>query len=243
MAVGRIRFRAAEATLAGRSHVARRVGCDDAASHRTVRRECVLIALADGAGSARHGAVGARYAVQNALAIDVRDELTLAAQRAREGVEREAHLRGCSIDDLATTLQVARLTRHGSTVSAETLHIGDGVIAASAPGGVGVLSAPERGEHANETAFLTTRGWQSSARLARINLDAGGGIVLMSDGPMAALYDARRSAMAPACKDILAAGIRLTARRYERALLDVLCQLRETTIDDLSIACAVVIRD
>jgi hypothetical protein len=243
MAVGGLRFRAAEASLAGRSHVARRGGCEDFAGHRTMRRSSVVIAVADGAGSAPCGALGARLAVHGVLGAPVAGDLIVAGESARHGLEREAHAAGRPLEDFATTLLVARLTRRGRTVDVETLHVGDGVIAASTVDGVAVVSAPERGEHANETTFLTATNWRSSVRLSATTVDGGGGVMLMSDGPMGALYDPRTRAMAPACADIMAAGVRLPARRYARALADVLLQVRDTTVDDLSLACAVVIRD
>lgn len=59
-------WRILAASVVGTSHLKKSLGCDDAHVYRLMDNGIVLLAIADGAGSASHAAKGASYAVQQA---------------------------------------------------------------------------------------------------------------------------------------------------------------------------------
>lgn len=113
-----------------------------------------------------------------------------------EDAQRAAAERGANLRDYACTLLFAAVSRHWYVAG----HIGDGVIAIERDGEMSVLSAPERGEFANETTFLTSVDAQ--VRLRAFSGAASGvqSFALMSDGPQHALYDTRTQSVGAAIR-------------------------------------------
>ncbi len=137
----------------------------------------MILALADGAGSAAYGADGARCAVDAAVAGRSRQDpaLPAAAAAARQAVRRRAAELGARLRDLACTLIVVVCS--GGRVS--VAHVGDGAVVGRRGAGWILLSAPEATEYVNETRFLT----EGSARV-RIRRPVGGldGVIAFTDG-------------------------------------------------------------
>ena len=175
------------ASVEGSSHRAASLGCDDA--HAYFQAEGLLVlAVADGAGSAQFGGEGARIAVEAALGtlIDSLGEpvkdwdelLRNAVATARYALKAEAASRECPLSEFAATLLLAVCTPDCLTAA----QLGDGAIVARQAGGWERLCDSQKGEHINETMFLTVpepMGYLSTRVQPAADLEA---IILLTDG-------------------------------------------------------------
>ncbi|WP_169730708.1 PP2C family serine/threonine-protein phosphatase [Calidithermus chliarophilus] len=153
-------WRVIGASVEGSSHRQAGRGCDDAHGHRQAG-ELLLLAVADGAGSALLGGEGARIAVEAALgalhdslvevSLDWGEALDRALRTARAVLEAEAYYRGRPFREFATTLLLAACD--GERLGA--VQLGDGAVVARRGGCWERLTRPNEGEYANETVFLT----------------------------------------------------------------------------------------
>ena len=154
-------WRFVAARVQGSSH--RRVGspCQDQYSGETLSSGLV-VAVADGAGSAANSEKGAEIAVQTTVAearraletgrSDFETLLRDAAICAREAVLAEAAREGSEARSYASTLLALVITPDGGAA----LQIGDGVIVVNdAEGQWGWVFWPQHGEYVNTTYFLT----------------------------------------------------------------------------------------
>lgn len=166
-----IRWRYACATAQGPSHIKHGVSCQDVAAGSLVLpepgSEYVILAVADGAGSASRADLGAELAcslVTGELAqlIELDKSLVhLDRDRAAEivawcasRIASVAEAGGANVRDYATTLLVAVL----GPAECAFLQVGDGVIVIRGVESEDEYSAvfwPDRGQYANETFFLT----------------------------------------------------------------------------------------
>lgn len=237
------RWMPASACVAGRSHEKAGVPCQDAAG-ALVGPEIVAVALADGAGSARHADTGARLCVAAILEIvstqfdalasvdpaRAREEIITAI---RERIEGEARAHGVVATDYASTLLFVAVEGERYVAG----HLGDGVIACERNGRSEVLSCPHRGEHANETVFVTSRDAARLMSLVRGDLDGRSSFALMSDGSAESLYVRRDGTLAPALRSLWGWLDTTAPAAVERALETNLRDLfRERTGDDCSLA-------
>lgn len=186
------RWQAAGISVQGISHLKNRVPCQDAHIWRKVSGEAIVLAVADGAGSAPLSQVGAARAA--VAAVDWVDELLkeawpankaewrqlLAAslQTAHESVRASAERRKVPARELATTLIVAVATPG----LAAAIQVGDGAcVVVSDTGEVIALTAPHHSEFVNETIFFTSPDYLDVAQFGlcarRIS-----GIAALSDG-------------------------------------------------------------
>ena len=172
-------------TAIGSAHKKQGLPCQDAADWRTVG-EIAIAALADGAGSAAYAAQGATVAVKTALAILERRVTTCPREALFEGLveevlvafKREASALTCSLKDLACTLNLAVLAPKWVAVA----QLGDGFIVIAQDTNYEIPFAPDKGEYANETVFVTTPN--ASLKIIAIELTVDF-VCLSSDG----LYD------------------------------------------------------
>lgn len=154
------------ASVIGREHQRRGLGCDDAFSYGVVG-DFVVAAVADGAGSvtgtsAWGSYVACRSVLANALRPDFLDSYrgassehaeTLMAwlfEKALKRVIRHADEQGLDPALLSTTLCVG-LADSSRAVFGQ---VGDGVIAAERDGRIDTLLIEEKDEYANITSFL-----------------------------------------------------------------------------------------
>ncbi|MEO7860067.1 MAG: PP2C family serine/threonine-protein phosphatase [Nitrospirales bacterium] len=188
------RFAAARAT--GKSHHKSGLPCQDRLACMVLPHDAFIAVLADGAGSAAMGEIGAEIAVNTIVArlqraleegrSDFGALLQEAAVQAREAVVSEAIKQELEPRSFASTLLVLMLVPEGGAA----LQIGDGVIVVSDGGnGWSWVFWPQRGEYANTTYFLT-----DDDAIERIQVETFSGaisdIALMSDGlePLALHY-------------------------------------------------------
>lgn len=190
-------MRVSAGTRAGRGHRQRDLPCQDSvAVWESPDGGRAVAAVADGLGSkplSHHGSQAACAAAVASLAAEPADAawdeaaLVRAFEAARTAVQAEADARQVSLQDLATTLQVATLDRTGGRVLAGM--VGDGaVVAALADAGAGdavadevrVLLAPADGGYANEVTPVTDPRWGEAFRFAQV--DGARSVLLFTDG-------------------------------------------------------------
>ena len=156
-------WRVVGTTIAGTSHQKLGQPCQDAAGWALGPDRCLIIAVADGAGSAKLGGEGAQLAVSTAVSYltgrkslgsgdSSKNDLITALERARAALMSDAEKRGVELRDLATTLILLQTT----PTSVTALQVGDGsAVIGDAQNGVVGLTKPQVGEYINETSFIT----------------------------------------------------------------------------------------
>lgn len=149
------------------------IPCQDAWAYALFESGLVVVAVADGLGSASRSDLGARTATDAAVqAAGARgsggsdepgalgDIARAAVRAAREALEDRAGREACELRDLACTLIVALLSGDRVAVA----HVGDGAVVARCDGALRLASAPAPSEYANEVVPLTTDAWRESIR-------------------------------------------------------------------------------
>ncbi len=143
-----------------------------------IAESTIVGAIADGAGSAPYGDIGARLAVETAVKVLIptvttasnstpkagqtrlefsetaaRDLFTDLVQQVVRVLQTQAETTGAAIADLACTLLVFVATRSGGMA----LQIGDGFIVTGTPEtqDYQLLFQPQKGEFINQTTFVT----------------------------------------------------------------------------------------
>ena len=169
------RWRVARASVQGTSHARTGQPCQDSSSVGEDAPDGIFVAaVADGAGSAELSADGSRIAACAATKTASRllrlhshplyegvlkEILEESIRSARKELEAEARRRKKPIRQFSTTLIVA-ICAPEITGAAQ---IGDGAMATADDGeGYTLFSAPQRGEYANTTNFITSSGWQNT---------------------------------------------------------------------------------
>ena len=159
-------WRVVAASAVGVSHEATGTPCQDWGDARRLAGDLLLVAVADGAGSAERSDAGARRAVETALAAlavrfgnqtpeDRPGAIRAAVAEARAGLVQLAAAENQPLAAYATTLTCLVAWPSGAVVG----RIGDGfAIVQDEAGGLCPVppSRPDRGEYANETVFLTS---------------------------------------------------------------------------------------
>jgi hypothetical protein len=153
------------ASVQGASHVRSGVPCQDSSVAAELAGGGLLLACADGAGSAKHAEIGAATACR-VLVDEVRrfsdaggridaltkDAAALWLDAVRAAIQAEADALSLPTREFASTLVAALV---GESAAA-FLQIGDGAIVAAAPAATPeVVFWPEQGEYANTTYFVT----------------------------------------------------------------------------------------
>lgn len=161
-------WRILAASVCGTSHIKNQELCQDAHHWQILPNNVLVTAVADGAGSAILGKVGAMIAVETAIEYISNYEvsqsvladdgflhtlLSDAMLAAKKAVEDEAMACKHQSSDLATTLIIAIATPKVVAVA----QIGDGLaVAKDSTGSLQALTFPNMGEYINETTFLTS---------------------------------------------------------------------------------------
>lgn len=182
-------WRVVGASVAGTSHQRLGQPCQDAAGWALGPERSLIVAVADGAGSAPLGREGAQLAVSTAVEFlssrrslgsgdASKDQLISALERSRSALRSDAEDRGVEVRDLATTLILLQATRH----YVAALQVGDGSAVVDDCGdGVVGLTKPQAGEYINETMFITAEDAMDRAETAVHEGSPSGGAVF-SDG-------------------------------------------------------------
>jgi len=187
------------ASAIGTSHRQSGGQCEDAHAYRQRADGTLVLAVADGAGSAAWAAAGAACAVAAAVAAADRaldaqplpateaawqDLLAAAPAAARAALEQlaaesPAPAPARPLAAWATTLVLAVVT----TRWVAAVQVGDGaVVVQDGLGGLQAALRPARGEYLNETVFLTADDYQARAQYAVLAPVALRGVALLTDG-------------------------------------------------------------
>ena len=182
-------WRVVGASVEGSGHRRNRTGCQDAHAWTLVAPDTLVAAVADGAGSARLAADGARLAASFSVEyvawrlcehedVDRLELLGDAMDATRVQLERKAAGDKYDLGDLATTLALVVASPEGIWAA----QVGDGsVVVDHADGSLSALAEGEREEYLNETTFLTSQKWRSACTLEE-SLTPVGAVALLTDG-------------------------------------------------------------
>lgn len=224
----------------GRGHCVQGLPCQD---HSSVwlGASGAAVVVSDGAGSARMSKHGANSVVRvtdqvlrehmpwnNFVAIGHR-----IIDACRAEIAQQARELGCPIAELAATLAFVAVTKDEIFSGS----LGDAVVAAFRGDRAEVLIAPERGEFANETLFVTSSDANKHFRIVKRPLEDYDGFAVMSDGAADSLYQRQTGALAPALKRVLSWLREHGTRRVHDAIVDrIMPLLVKRTQDDCSLA-------
>ncbi|MBQ6106806.1 MAG: protein phosphatase 2C domain-containing protein [Thermoguttaceae bacterium] len=228
----------------GRGHVKAGTPCQDKVCTYTGNGVSV-IALADGAGSARLSHFGAQRVTQFVCEefsdhfddwFQEPDGVLVKKQLVQKILEQLTDLRqelNCELRDLASTLLVVAAKEDCFLL----IHIGDGVIGYWRDGELKVASHPENGEFANITFFTTSSNAISTMKIAKGNLGNIAGFVLMSDGTAESFYSHQTSSLAGVLAKIMKMTLIFPQEKIEKDLLESFEQVViQRTHDDCSLA-------
>jgi hypothetical protein len=184
-------WRCFAASAIGKGHIDTGLPCQDAHAQACHADDpCLLIAVVcDGAGSAAHSAVGAQLCADGMVAaIQAEAACRLASAdfswKAMIGAVRtqlQAHAEANDIplrEMACTVVGVVAWPDRGAL-----FHIGDGLGIVEMEAAEPVVSAPENGEYANETWFITAEEWAEHLRITPFTGKVRR-LALMSDGAM-----------------------------------------------------------
>jgi hypothetical protein len=181
------------ASSQGAAHIAEGVPCQD--SHSVIvlgsDSDAILVAsVADGAGSAKHSAIGSALACESILhsatahferyrsfAGVQSDDVVSWCEAARAMLEADAASRGVNVRELATTLCAAIVSRNHSLF----FQVGDGAIIVKRGGVCGVVFWPQSGEYANSTNFLTSNEYRDHLQCC-VAATGFSDVALLTDG-------------------------------------------------------------
>lgn len=189
-------FVLAGASVQGASHISSGTECQDFISFATADN-CSIMALGDGAGSAKRGGAGARVAVRSVMEYmrerkyPERVNLKHMVEYARNSVAHFAVLDGYDFRDYATTLIV--LISYGERI--RLIQIGDGGVVGRRGDRFYTVSQPMVTEYANETVFLTSTSYSKYLRTGTFrNYDM---LFAFTDGIQNAILERRNDIFFP----------------------------------------------
>lgn len=205
----------------GTSHIKTKTPCQDVVKYRLINNG-VILALSDGAGSAKHSMFGAEISCDtiidcftqdfewyyNADSIKVQEKI-IHRIRTRLGIKAKS-LESLK-EDFASTLLFICIQGDQIIMG----HIGDGIIGAIKENELIPLSKPEKGEFANSTYFTTSRNYHAHFRLYKGKINNILSIFLMSDGAADCLYDKKNE-------------------RFAKAILSFSSWMKHNNIDDVN---------
>lgn len=190
-------WRVLAASVVGSGHLEREEPCQDAHAVAVTDDGLLVVAVADGAGSAARSAEGARAAVDAAVgfvllccepdddgAATVDEDAVLSTEqllRLAVAFARDAVVDAAGEEDprrLATTLAVVLV----DTDSVATVQVGDGAVVVQRGEGFEVLGPVDRNEFLNETTFLTSADWEDELRIDLLHAADLRGVAAMTDG-------------------------------------------------------------
>jgi len=196
---------------AGSSHTAKGLPCQDAFRFEITERREIIVAVADGLGSAKHSETGALKAVNSAVdkiksifeegrlydtpvagMMKNRDIVKEAFYSARESLEEYSKETGLPIKALACTLIVV-FTYEGFIT---TGHIGDGAVVAEKEGNITIISFPGESEYINEVTPLTAGKIDENIRINE-NIPGVEAFAVFSDGCQRAFLQRKEGEYTP----------------------------------------------
>ncbi|MGN1201840.1 MAG: PP2C family serine/threonine-protein phosphatase [Eubacterium sp.] len=232
-----------QCAVQGRSHIKANIPCQDK-TYTVSLNGIQVIALADGAGSAKLSHYGAE-AVTVYICTELSEKFdyyfthndgAVVKQQLMAGIgnclsEKTKQLE-CELKDLSSTLLFVAVKDDRFIIA----HIGDGVIGYLKNNELKVASQPENGEFVNTTVFTTSKEALVTMKLIKGNLGQINGFVLMSDGTEAGLYNKREKKLADVLKKIMQMTVIISADKVQEQLQHSFeTIISQATMDDCSI--------
>jgi serine/threonine protein phosphatase PrpC len=245
----------------GRGHYKTGIPCQDATYYDS-NGEVQVIALADGAGSARFSGYGAQTVVKKActhlvqnfryiyncqdgakVKADLVNYLLSELDKRKSIIREKPENSDCELKDLACTFLMVAVCGNEFILA----HIGDGVIGYVKDDKLRTASAPDNGEFANVTTFVTSTNALASMRLKKGELDGISGFILMSDGTENSLLKRQTAELASACGKMIEAVAKSSDEdkrrgyskkpQYKIEIEELFeTRIKENTSDDCSVA-------
>ena len=228
----------------GTGHLRSNTPCQDK-TFELEKNGVSIIVLADGAGSAKMSDYGAERIVHDAAeytAEHFTEWLTCddGIQAKRDlleyllsGLDDESRIKGCEIDELASTLLLAAVDENHYVL----IHIGDGVIGYLDAGRLKVASTPDNGEFSNVTTFVTSKDALRSMRMFKGELKEKDSFVLMSDGTEQSLYHKSSHSLTEAVVKLMHLTCLIRPEQMKKQLEEAFSSvITKNTQDDCSIA-------
>jgi hypothetical protein len=210
-------WRIAAASVTGTSHAAAAQDCQDSYNYTNFgdasRGDVLLVAVADGAGSAKHAKIGSSlvaeilvaeasnwYLHHNDLTLVTRETVSRWLDAVRDAIGQTATANESTPRDFASTALLAIADQSHAVF----VQLGDGAIVARADcGSWNVKFWPQHGEYANQTNFVTDETAHDTFQLSYASTPIKE-IVLFTDGLERVLLNhSERSAHAPAFEKML----------------------------------------
>ncbi len=138
--------------------------CQDVLRVMTCDQQVVAV-LSDGAGSAAHGGLGAKVVVQAAFSFLLGQKMP-GLPLCEMADDLIAHVRQILMENARSVqvpiyaLDATILVLVASPFGYQVLQVGDGFIVIQSQGEIERIGAPQKGEYANETVFITEDGAQ-----------------------------------------------------------------------------------
>ena len=199
------RSRVFGSSVIGPMHLQRELPCQDACAYASTAADAIVMAVADGLGSAARSDAGASLAVASAFRFcmtafesdsdgerGLEEIVRSAAAHAREELEQHAQKESCNLRDLGCTLIVSIATGRQFAVA----HIGDGAVVGEIDGTLSLISGPGESEYTNEVVPLTSTEWQDSLRITSGESSIRG-IAVFTDGCQRAAFRKEEGALVP----------------------------------------------
>ncbi len=183
-------WRVVSVSVTGTSHEKRGQPCQDAHSWQILPEGILVAAVADGAGSAHLGDVGAKIAVDVAVKTISEQKLLPkdnigwqfllvdALRAAKNAVLVESQVREIEARELAATLILVVATPELAIAA----QVGDGAaVVGDGEENIFPMTAPQTGEHINETTFLISEQGVENAQV-KVWLGKPVHLAIFSDG-------------------------------------------------------------
>lgn len=233
-----------QCAIQGRGHIKSNTPCQDK-TYSMVTDTMQVIALADGAGSAKLSHYGAET-VTKFICSELTEKFDVyfddndgaaVKQQLIEGVLKSlaetAKQLECEIKELASTLLFVAVKNEQFIIA----HIGDGVIGYLKNNEMNIASQPENGEFVNTTIFTTSKDAIMTMKLIKGFLGGIQGFVLMSDGTETSLYSKKERKLADVLKKIMQMSTIISVDKVQEQLKQSFENVViNATMDDCSIA-------
>lgn len=233
-----------QCAVQGRSHIKMNIPCQDK-TYSAVANDVQVIALADGAGSAKLSHYGAET-VTTFICSELTEKFDayfadndgvavkqLLIESLLKSLNEKAEQLGCNIKDLASTLLFVAIKNEQFIIA----HIGDGVIGYLKNDELKIASQPENGEFVNTTVFTTSKDAIMTMKLMKGGIGLIQGFVLMSDGTETSLYNKKEQKLADVLKKIMQMSTMISVDKVQKQLEQSFENvIIKATTDDCSIA-------
>lgn len=190
-------WKTAGIAVVGTSHIKREEQCQDVVASFT-KNGMSVIALADGAGSAKHSLEGAtivvnaicKYMSNNFIKIFKDEDVLEIKKEILEDILHRLNKRAkrlkCDVKELSSTLIFVVVKEDSQCIIG---HIGDGCVVTKDNKGWKITSLENKNSAVNETEFVTSRNVFATMRMYKGQLDGITSFAIMSDGSENALIN------------------------------------------------------